>query len=348
MDVNFEAFWRCARNSLKKVIAELLKDSPRGVDKIFCTFSSPWFISQTRIIKVKREKSFEITDDFLKKLIDNEIKIFESQWQSKNHHSLAGGAANKCELVEYDVMKVFLNGYHTLKPIGKNTKTLEAYIYISLGIKAINEEIREIILKNFGKEKVVFHTLPIVSFSILEEIIKPEDGYIFIDIGGEVSDISLVRRGVLEETVSFSKGANTLIRHVAVRFKTFVNNALSLVERFKNKHMNVSDSKKMSLLIDKAKNDWCSFLRESLSEVSGGKSLPQDLFLMSNGDIGREFVECAKDDFFSRFTILGKTFNVKQILSGSLEHYFLFKKSFKKKKDLFLMMEFLFVLKSYE
>ncbi|HDO23682.1 MAG TPA: hypothetical protein ENG99_00500, partial [bacterium] len=97
LDVNFEAFWRCARNSLKKVIAELLKDSPRGVDKIFCTFSSPWFISQTRIIKVKREKSFEITDDFLKKLIDNEIKIFESQWQSKNHHSLAGGAANKCE-----------------------------------------------------------------------------------------------------------------------------------------------------------------------------------------------------------------------------------------------------------
>ena len=80
LDVNFEAFWRCTRNALKKVVAQLSKHSP---DKILCVFSSPWFISQTRIIKVKREEPFEITDDFLKKLVDNEIKIFKSQWQAK-------------------------------------------------------------------------------------------------------------------------------------------------------------------------------------------------------------------------------------------------------------------------
>ncbi|NOY35897.1 MAG: hypothetical protein GXP44_03225, partial [bacterium] len=75
-DINFPAFWRCARNAVKKTASQLLKFSPVPPDRVLCVFSSPWFISQTRIISVRKNEPFEISKDFFEKLLDEEIEIF--------------------------------------------------------------------------------------------------------------------------------------------------------------------------------------------------------------------------------------------------------------------------------
>ncbi len=339
-NVDFQAFWGCARNAAKKTLRRLLKDFPKGAGRVACVFSSPWFISQTRIISVTRDEQFEVDEDFFNKLIDNEISIFKSQWQSKTER-LRG----EPEVLEHKVMKVALNGYRTSKPLGKRAKTLKAHIYMSLGIKRAKEDLEKDILDNFGDASVSFHTLPFAAFTSLRNIISPEWGYIFADIGGEVSDISLVREDVLEETVSFPAGKNLPTRMAAAKFKTPVEDAASLVQRFARGHASAADAAKMAPVMEEAKEEWRRYLRQALVEISDNGPLPRDFFLIGGGAGSGGIAECAEEDFFAQFTILGKPFRVKKILPEALKKHFEFKRSFERDGDVFLMLESLFALK---
>ncbi len=341
LNVNFQAFWRSTRGSLEKVISQLMKDSPQKPNRVFCAFSSPWFISQTRIISVKRSEPFEITESFFDKLIKNEIKIFKSKWQSKTPR--LSKEYGESEVLEYDIMSVSLNGYKTQSPFGKKAKKINASVYVSLGIKKIKSEIEEIILENFGSENISFSTVPFVVFSVLENIINPETGYLFVDIGGETSDISLARKNILMETVSFPLGRNTLTRKTAARFKVPLKEAESLIEGFRKGHIGVSDAKKLSSILEQSKKDWCDLFNKALSEISDNGPLPKSLFLVGAKKNNPEFAECVESESFARFTIPKKPFAVEQILSGGLKQHFNLKRTFEKDKDVFLMMESLFV-----
>ncbi len=342
-DINFQAFWRCARNSLKKVLNHLAKESLERPDKILCVFSSPWFISQTRIISLKKNDPFEIKKGFLEKLIDDEVKTFKKRWKSETSRS--GGEP---EVFERNPMKVTLNGYPTRKPFGKRAKEMKAYIYMSLGMKKMVDEIRNIILENFGDRPILFHTLPFVISSVLDDVIHPEGGYIFADIGGEMSDISLVRDDVLEETVSFPFGRNSILRKISSEFKTSFKEASSLAEKFGSGRMDSSDTQKITPIMEAAKKEWTLLLRQALVELSGRGPLSKDFFLIGCKDDSLNLIDCVKDDFFSRFTILGSSFDVRQILPGALRHYFSFKKGLKNEGDVFLMMESFFADKIFK
>lgn len=337
MDVDFQAFWRCTTNSLTMVINQLLKDFPKGPDKVLCVLSHFWVISQTRIIKIKKEQPFEIDKNFLDKIIDNEIKIFKMQNQNK-----VSDSKGQQELVEYKIMRTSLNGYEIKDPFNKTAKRFSVYIHIGLVENSIKKILENNILKNFGDVPVIFHSLPLIVFTFLKNIIDTDEGLIFINIGGETSDISLVRRSVLEETISFPRGKNFLIRKVASEFKTFINDAFSIINSYKEGHAVSSVSKKLTPIIEDAKNEWCGFLEKALKEISQESPLPKKIFVVSNKGAVYEFIECVKDESFAKFTILAKPFEIERVSPDALKNYFKFKRSFDSDNDVFLMIESLF------
>ena len=62
--------------------------------------------------------------------------------------------------------------------------------------------------------KVFVHTLEVrhfVSgsvFKVLNDIISNKEGVLIIDIGGETTEINLIRNNALEQSASFSQGTN--------------------------------------------------------------------------------------------------------------------------------------------
>lgn len=337
MDVDFQAFWRYTINSLTTAMNQLLKDFPKGPDKVLCVLSHLWVISQTRIIKIKKEQPFEVDKNFLDKIIDNEIKIFKMQNQNKISDS-----KGRQELVEYKIMRTSLNGYEIKNPFNKTAKRFSVYIHISLIENSIKEILENNILKNFGDAPVIFHSLPLIVFTFLKNIIDTDEGFIFINIGGETSDISLVRRSVLEETISFPRGKNFLTRKVASEFKTFIHDAVSIINSHKEGHVASSVSEKLAPIIEDAKREWRDFLEKALKEISQESPLPKKIFVVSNKGAVYEFIECLRDESFAKFTILGKPFEVERISSDGLKNYFKFKRSFDSDSDVFLMIESLF------
>ncbi|MFA4890322.1 MAG: hypothetical protein WC587_01660 [Candidatus Paceibacterota bacterium] len=340
-DVDYAAFWRCTCDSLKKVIDKLLVGYPKGPDKVLCVFSPLWGISQTRVIRVRREEPFTATQEFLDELIDNEIKIFQAQW-----HNRIPYLKDDSELVEKEIIKTTLNGYSVKNPFGKKAKKMDVFVHLSLVVRGAKDSIQKYFFDNFGDVLVVFHTLPFVVFSSLKGIINAEEGFLFSDIGGETSDISLVRKNIIEETLTFPRGRNFLIRNIAKEFKTFIDEAKSLLASFRKGDLNKASSDKISAVINAAQAEWCGFAEKALGEIYQNSPLPMAFIMVSDENVGQEFSECAKNESFAKFTVLGKPFDVKQISADALKHNFKFKRSFAQDNDVFLMLISLFADKN--
>jgi hypothetical protein len=309
MDVNFEASWRCARAGLKRVINLLLRDYPWGPDVCLCIFHSPWFVSQIKTIAT--------TDKFfIEKIIKQEK---ESVFQ-------------ETEVIEHEILKKDISQYDA-----------KVHFYKSIGIKKVKEDIEADILKEFGGISVSFKTFPFVSFYFLKNIANTNDGMIMVSIDGETTDISLIKKDVLKETISFPRGKNFLLRKTASSFNTFPQETSSLLEIYFKGHANYKNTGKISMLLFNAKNEWREYFRKALKSISYLCPLPQNIFFIGDEEIGSRLIKCAEEESFSSFTASKSPFKVNKILFDDLHQYVSFKLvNPVEKGDVFLLIESLF------
>lgn len=338
-DADLHLFHRQMEDALKRTAQSLRGKVNQAPDFVFCVLSSPLHVSQTRIIKVKREKPFEINKNLLDNLIKEEIEIFKNTYEEELE---AVSLGKEIELFEHNIMKYVLNGYNTMKPLGKRVRQLDLYVYMSMGKAKVKEKIEDIINESFAGSPIVFRTFPFVAFNILKSSLDSREGFIFVDIAGEVTDISLVRNEVLEETISFPLGNNFVLRKIGKTLNTLIKETSSVLSRMERGHSEESATKKISKAMSVAKDEWCELFKKAVEEIAESSPLPQNLFLVGNDKIVEEFSICIEDDFFSQFTILGKNFNIKKIALESLDESFKLSAGLKEEKDNFLILETLF------
>ena len=340
-DVSFEAFWRCTCASFKSAILMLLKDYPSGPDECLCIFLFPWFTPQSRIINFEREEPIRVDRKLFDGIIKSEEEIFKTHWRSSPESN------GQPEFIEHEILKVELNGYYTKDPIGKKTKTIKIYFYMSLGSQKIIKEIKSYILDGFGGIPLIFRTFPYVSFSFLRENMNTQEGFVVVDMRGEMTDISLFRKDNIEEIVSFPKGRNFFLRKIASKFNTFPQEASSLFETYLKKHAEDSNAQKISFIIEESQREWRESFKSALEKISGSKPLPQNIFFIGDEAIGNMFIKCAEGDDFAKFTIFGQPFNVSKILFEGLNQSVNFNmKRPAEKGDVFLLMESIFANKN--
>lgn len=336
LDVNFEAFWRCAKEGLKKTLKKLLDNYPSGPDAAVCVFLSPWFIPYSKIIHIQKDKPFKITRNFLEDLLKNEEENFKKEWSLKQ-----GSLRGKPEIIEHEIIKMEINGYHVFSLFNKIAKEIKAHIYVSLGIKEVKQEIEKEILKNFGAVDLSFKTFPLVSFKVLKNIMNAGEGFVMVDIGGEITEVFSIRKNCIEEIVSFPRGKNFMLRKIASNFNALPQEVVSLLNTYFQGHLSDKDKIKIDDIMKKSEEEWCNFFRKALESINENSPLSQDLFLIGDKEISDKFIKCAENSNFSNFTTLGKPFNAQKIAAGGVEHYFKGKSN-----DVFLMIESLFVNKT--
>src|SRR3989337_292077 len=111
-------------------------------------------------------------------------------------------------------------------------------------------------------------------------MVNPKDGYLVVDVGGEVTEIYLIRDGILEDTKSFVWGANLVIRRVASSLNIGLSEALSFFAAQSEGDVKDSTDEKLSSAALGVCSEWQSFLAESLSELGRDQPLPQTLVIL--------------------------------------------------------------------
>lgn len=308
-DADFNASLRCATDSLRFVAKELKMFYPGKVDFIVCVFSSPWFISKTKIITVTMEKPFEVKSEFFNNLIEEEEKKFNKEEKANS------------QFIEHTVMKAELNGYSVKNPIGKVASSVKSSIYVSAGVKKAMDVVEKEVEKSFNIASLSFATFPLVAFKVLDDIINEKEGFLMIDIGGEITEISIIRNGALERTVSFPAGHNLLLRKISAGMNTFFGEAMSVLKSYLRGHLAVDDLDKATLAVNDSVKEWISAVKNSLSEISAESLLPQKALLIGDNLICKPFYSSLNGEYFSKFTVARKPFVVKKIEQAWLKQY---------------------------
>ena len=329
-DVSLEASLRCTAESLRLTAKKLKSLRPGKIDEVLCVFSSPWFSSKTKIITVTREKPFEVRNNFFSKLIEEEEKNFTPP-------KTGGAGRSETRFIEHEVIKVELNGYYVKNPIGKNARSVKSHIYLSVGVEKAMEMARREIEKVFIHTPLRFATSSLVAFKVLSDIIKNKEGYLIIDIGGETTEINLIRDNAVEQSASFSKGTNLLFRKAAANLNTFLGEASSVVKAYSSGHRTLESSDKIAATIKESTEEWRDYLKNSLSVMAKSALLPQNVFIIGDDPVCKFFSSCLEKSDFSEFTILNKPLVTQKINPEWLTRYF--KTGDYQHKDIMLMME---------
>ncbi len=335
-NIKADRFLSLILKSLQIVADKVYAAGLPAPEDIFCVLPSLLYVSQTRIIELKKNAPFIFTSKLADNLIQKEVTLFEEEHLQKY---LRSGAPVK--LIELKNIKTMLNGYETAAPLNQKAQELQMTIFISMGAEKILKKIEEVIKKHFQSKGVKFSSLALCSFAVVRDIYTHSDNFLLINIGGEVTDILIIKKNILRESISFPFGLNFIIRGVASAFPCSLSEAESYISLFKDGHASEPIGKALGTVINKLKIEWLHKFQESLSNLSNDISVPSTIYLTVDKEMATFFSETIKTEQFNQYTLTDSKFEVTFL--GAEVFYDLVQFEADVERDTFLIMDSIYI-----
>lgn len=333
---NFDHFFSSTIKSLDSIVIKVSKSGLGMPKKIFCVLSSPWYTSQTRHISIKKDESFVFSHKIADSVIQEEVVLFEKE-QLKNFVE----KGEKIQLIELKSMNILLNGYNALKLSNEKVKNVAITLFISASPEEILKHIKESINKYFNHENIVFASLLLSTFAVARDMFLNQEDFILVDVGAEITEISMVKKDILCASISFPLGVNNVIRSIALELKCSLDEARSYISLYENGHAESQIQGKLETIIKKIKNEWLAKFQDSLVNMSNDISIPATVFLTSEKEYGEFFTETIKAEQYNQYTITESKFTVVFIDVKKMNDFVLFGDGVS--RDSFLMIESIYI-----
>lgn len=305
--------------------------------KVFCILASPWYASQIKTLKISGKQGFVLNDASIDNLIESEVKTMHKQYYAGiNTHNNSSPV-----LIETRVNKVLANGYEVSGKMNLTTTQAEVSTVFSISPSNIIHIIGSSVQRIFSGAQIKYNSFPLAYF---EAIItnKPElKDILILDIGGEITDVCLIRNNKLTEIFSFPVGKNTIIRSLSNTIKRSPEETKSILNINNDNHLKTEDSIFFKRSLEKEMAVWNTNMNQVLSQISGDKFLPENIIFVSDNEVAKSFKETMEQELFNQYFLNQKKFNV--INAGSIPLGDTFNVSGKSDNDLFLNIETIFV-----
>ena len=273
-------------------------------DRTQVYFSSPWYASQVRTAKMSRPTPFVATQSLLDDMIARELKAFTAEEMQASYN-----AGEPLSPIESQIVQVKLNGYPTAEPFGISARELELSLYVSVAPERTVKKVEEIIHHQF-QSPVKFGSFLSASFLVTRDHFPHEDGYLLIDIGGEITDVSLVREGALIQSVSFPLGRNFILRKLSAGLNRSMAEALSICTLYSEDKIGDPVKAQCTEILKSAKDQWLDAFQKTIFSVSNELSIPNTILLSVGTDIALWFIETISREEFHQHSLTGKEFKV--------------------------------------
>lgn len=257
--------------------------------QIFCTLSSPWFILKSRHINVSKADAFEVTPRVLEEFLNEDIEKLKEELKETL-------PPKDVRIIEKNIVQMKLNGYEIKNPYGQKTTRMEVSMMVGVSSMRVIQSIEKKLGNFFHTTSLRFGVFPVAAFSVVRDIFPTEKNFLFLDITGEATDVSLVSNELLVRTVSFPYGKNFFIREISAGLHTPHEEAVSLLNMFLAGTLDSSKQNEVKNLVEHAENEWIIRFEKMLTLLSGKGVLSRRVLFTADTDIA---------ELFSR--IIGKT-----------------------------------------
>ena len=286
--------------------ATLLHQSKLGApSEIFCVLASPWYVSETRVIKMSKDVPFVFSSKMIDELIKKEISSVETLYKTKY-----GNVSSAPEIIEHPILGVFLNGYRIDNPIGEKVKNFKVDLAISLSPSICLDKVKEEISKTFTHTKVSFSSFMLASYISIRDRYITNDSYMIFDISGEITDVGIVTNGVLDKSASFPYGRNTLIRNIGKSLNIELRDTLELLSLYSKGTLEEGQLNKLNEVLKASEELWGASFKECINSLLHVLIIPSIVFLTIDRDIKDWFVKVINNGEHIQSMVSGKQFTL--------------------------------------
>lgn len=291
--LDFNKFFLGLQKTLEKVLVQLEKNSPKRPDRFVCFLPAPFYMSETKTVVFKPEKKFNIDRKLLHRLSEDLARDFLSE-QSTLFPDLEN---DENIVLENKIVQIKLNDYIVEDFLRRNVSSLETTNYLSVGSNLLSEKIKSLFEKVFHDDQVEFHSFAFALFSGLRDLLPKDSSFTIVDVGGELTDLIFVRRGVLNSHVSFPFGRRTILKKITAKLKTAIDESQSTLNMFLQNKLNENTKEKVAVILDEVKQEWVSEIHKYLKNQIGR----QDFYLVDTDEFGKLLA-----DWLSQETVQGQ------------------------------------------
>ena len=310
--------------------------SKNHIKKVYCSLASPWFVSQTKSVRIKKNKPFVITEQFISDFLKKEEEDFEDSNLSKYESN----TKQRSEIIERKLVGIKLNGYNTKNPLGKKASEARLSLFLSMSQKSILDSIEDIVSKHFYIENINFHSFTLASFSAIRDMYEAVPSFLLLDITGEVTDVSLIKSGNILRTMSYPVGKNSLIREITKKLKTTPEEATSSLRLLLTDTLSAQKKKTLTSILESPKNVWSKEFQKAIVNIAEGTSVPTTVFFTADDDVASWYGRLINSEEFVQLSMTDSPFIVSFINPLSLDSHVSFRT--KAEKDTFIAVESIF------
>lgn len=328
------------RREAGEAIAEVLRQGHRNIDAALCVITAPWHSAQIRIVHISKDVPFKITERMVDEALAEEQRAVESQAQTEEHEGV------RYAVLETKRMRASVNGYLTDNIVGKQGTTLDIFFYISLAQPFVVEFLKDLLSEHVHASRIAVHSFPLVTFRALDGLMDTEAGFLFLRIGGEVTELFAIQNGVFQEVAYFGVGERLAARALALAAKMSPEDAAGCLKRFMEGKLIGADADKAREAVDMATREWFGVFRKFLRRAASERLLPQRVFISGGGALARQAAAFIGREQAATFTTLGRPFSVEEFSPHALADLTITKSEFLERGEEVLFFAALFLQKT--
>ncbi|MCX6717320.1 MAG: hypothetical protein NTU76_01425, partial [Candidatus Taylorbacteria bacterium] len=284
--------------SLRKKLIKIGNNQKIGRYSFF--IGSPWSISKSKLIKVIKDKPFDINESFLKKVILSDEEYLINKISLKTEEK-------EWKILEEKVIQSKLNGYKVEKIYGKKASDIELEIFVSFIPYEIKDRLSFFVdKKNIWGIKRTSNSCILSSYSFLRDLFSDKNDFVYIDIGNNLTDIYIVKEDIIHGIISFPLGEEDIIESISKRTNTLP----EIIKSKLNLNCSVGCDEKtiedIGNLVKTGLSMWLFKFRSTVSRICNEKDLPNNIFMITNTDLTKLFAnELKNNDSFNLLRNIG-------------------------------------------
>jgi len=333
--IDFDNFVFLTMKTLQIVAGKICLAHLGIPERIFCTLSSPWYASQTRVITFNKNTPFLFNNKFANNLIDKEIKLFGKEYIENTE------SVNSMRVLELKNIQTIADGKVQEKITEQKIKNIEITLFISMSGEEFLNKIEDVISQHFHEKKIQFSSLTTNTFSLFRDMFSDKNNFILLDIGGEVTDLSMVKNDILVDYISFPLGYNYLFRNVAEALDCTLGEAKSYISLYKDKHMAESMGVRFEIIMNRLKKNWLMKFEESILSLANDLPIPATIFITVDKNLNNFFTEIIKSEKFNKDIVTKNKFEVIPLNTQNLHGLATFNEGIN--RDSFLTIESIYI-----
>ena len=316
-------------------LREVLQEEP-VISEIICFFGAPWYSTKTVSVTLQKLEPFVISES----LIQTVVKERESEFI----HSFDTEAENpSVAIIEEKIIHARLGGYEVEDFFLKKTTELSFSLFMSVLQKEVMDAVRNTLEPFFHSRKITFHSFLLPYFSTIRDIFSHKESFLLVDVTGEVTEITLIKRGVPIATSTYPVGRLFFLRHVAKVLDVSPQIAASFIKVHLEGRSEKSASTNMETYLIEATEKWRESFLGALSTLTEEAFLPKTFFLTAEEDVIPLFRKILAEEKLDISGLGGEQLEIVPLNQNRLAAFCRFEK--KARLDSFFAIEALFLNK---